>query len=153
MPWQVATENVDALLSMAESLENLVQLDLSSHYDAFYATVEGDYCPYDSLTTMACKMDRLRVLNLTENGRKFGWAQLRSTMRCINDDVEEGDISDRTVGCTIHYGDGVTVYAAGTPEAGERYARGDDDDDDDSDSYGGHYDGHYDDDDDEEEDY
>ena len=45
-------------------------------------------------------------------------------MRCLNDDAEEeGD-----VGVTIHYGDGVTVYAAGAQDVDDN--RGGDDDDD-----------------------
>ena len=146
---EVATANVDNLLIMAEGLDSLVQLDLSSHHDAFYATVEGEYCPYDSLCTMACKMSSLRVLNLSENGRKFAWGRLRGEMRCLNEDIDD---DERGVGVTIYFGDEVTVYAAGTPEAGEggkpSNCNGDDSDSYEGDRMIGEY---YDDDDDDDE--
>ena len=111
---------------MAEGLDRLFQLDLSGHDEAFYACVEGEYCPYDSLTTMACKLSRLRVLNLSDNGRKFAWGQLRREMRCINEDAaDEGGH-----GMTIHYGDGKSVYAAGATTNGREEAEGADEDED-----------------------
>ena len=128
---EIATKNLDALLAMAEGLDELVQLDLSGHYDAFYACVEGDYCPYDTLTTMACKLGGLRVLNLIENGRKLGWVRLRRELRHLNQDAK----AEGRVGVTIHYSDGVTEYAGGAraacPQSEDRYD--DDDDSDDSD--------------------
>lgn len=118
-------DNLDALLAMAERLEKLVQLDLSGHHEAFYACVEGDYCPYDTLSTMACKLhDGLRVLNLSDNGRKFAWGRLRREMRCIN----EGAADEGRVGVTIHYGDGVTEYAAGADDMDDVEGVGEDED-------------------------
>ena len=184
---EIATKNVTALLRMAGGLKSLVQLDLSHHFDSFYATVEDkdENCPYDLLYEMARKMPKLRLLNLAENGHKFGWCRLRREMRGLNEwgktetpcvgalvkihslvaspehngvtgTVERYDANKvrwgvkiasgrllslksqnlslhRDVGTTIHYGDGVTVFAAGTPEAGE--------------GVGGSYDGPHDDDD------
>jgi hypothetical protein len=125
---QIANENLDALMAMAERLDKLVQLDLSGHHDAFYACVEGDYCPYDTLSTIACKLDHgFRVLNLSENGRKFAWGQLRREMRCLNEDAAD----EGRVGVTIHYGDGVTEYAAGA-DGVERMVVGEDEDEDES---------------------
>ena len=125
---QVATENCDALVEMARGLSNLVQIDLSGHHEAFYACVEGEYDAEEMLTQMACCLDSLRVLNLSENGRKFGWAKLRREMRCLNEDLDEGG-----AGVTIHYGDGVSVYAAGGGGGGggaqEDSGSADDDDD------------------------
>ena len=64
-------------------------------------------------------------------------------MRCLNDDV--ADDEDRSFGVTVHYGDGVTVYAAGTPEAAQGRVRGaGSDDDGDGDAYGGRMMGDYD---------
>ena len=127
---EVATENCDALVEMARGLSNLVQLDLSGHHDAFYACVEGEYDAEEMLTQMACCLHSLRVLNLSENGRKFAWAKLRREMRCLNEDLDEGE-----AGVTVHYGDGVSVYAAGGDGGGAREGSGsaDDDDDDDDD--------------------
>ena len=119
---EIADQNTDALILMAQGLEHLVQLDLSAHYDAFYACVEGEHCPYDALTQMACGLPSLRVLNLSDNGRKFAWGRLRGEMRCLNEDLEDG-----ALGVTVHCGDGVTMRAGGDDGGG---------DDDDSDGGG-----------------
>ena len=75
---------------------------------------------------MACCLHSLRVLNLSENGRKFAWAKLRREMRCLNEDLDEGE-----AGVTVHYGDGVSVYAAGGDGGGAQAGSGSADDDDD----------------------
>jgi hypothetical protein len=68
---------------MGEGLKELVQLDLSHHYDSFYATVEDEdeHCPYDLIGMAVGKMSKLQLLNLTENGHKFGWPQLLHAIR------------------------------------------------------------------------
>ena len=51
---------------------------------------------------------------MSENGRKFAWGRLRHDMRCLDADAKaEGE-----PGVTIHFGDGVTVLAAGTQQEG-----------------------------------
>jgi hypothetical protein len=80
---EIGAKNVEALLVMGEGLKELVQLDLSHHYDSFYATVEDEdeHCPYDLIGMAVGKMSKLQLLNLTENGHKFGWSQLRHAIR------------------------------------------------------------------------
>lgn len=129
---EVADENLDALLALSEGCKKLVQLDLSGHCEAFYACVEGRYCPYDSLTTMTCKLScsgQLRVLNLGDNGRKFGWRSLRRALSCVNRDAR----SEGEPGVTIRYGDGSTEFGAGVDDVME----GEGEPSDDEGGYGG----------------
>lgn len=63
---EIGAKNVEALLVMAEGLKQLAQLDLSRHFDSFYATVEDEdeHCPYDLIGKAVGKMSKLQLLML-----------------------------------------------------------------------------------------
>ena len=82
-------------------LSQLRQLDLSSHYDAFYACIDPD-----TIVQLFCCSEHLRIFNLSDNGRKYPWERLRREMRRLAKDNEDARI-------VVHTGDGVTEVLEG----------------------------------------
>ena len=98
-------------------LSQLRQLDLSSHYDVFYACVD----PEIIVRLFFCS-EHLRIFNLSDNGLKYPWERLRHKMRRLAKDYSE----DARI--VVHTGDGVTeVLEGGDGEGGD--AEGDESDD------------------------
>ena len=97
--------NDEALISLR--FGQLRQLDLSAHYDAFYA------CVYtETLVPLYCCSPKLQRYNLADNGRKFNWAELRQQLRRLAADggCDEGDRVE------VMCGDGITEVLQGGDE-------------------------------------
>jgi len=88
-------------------LSQLRQLDLSSHYDAFYACIDPE-----TIVQLFCCSEHLRIFNLSDNGRKYPWERLRREMRRLAKDSEDARI-------VVHTGDGVTEVLEGRDGEGD----------------------------------